>query len=60
MVTKAEIQKARERYWLKEAQKQLGPRIKSLKQVKVVSKAKKPRFSLGQNLVRISKGKKAR
>ena len=55
MVTKAEIQKARERYWLKEAQKQLGSKIKSLKQVKVISKAKKPRFSLGKNLYRISK-----
>jgi len=60
MVTKKEIEKARERYWLKEAQKQVGSHIKSLKQVKIVSKAKKPKFSLGKNLERISKGKKAR
>jgi hypothetical protein len=57
MVTKADVQKARERYWLKEAQKQLGPHIKSLKQVKVVSKAKKPRYSLGESLSRKTKSR---
>jgi len=36
MVTKKEIEQARNRYWLKEAQKQLGSHIKSLKQVEVV------------------------
>lgn len=58
--TKADIKKAREKYWLKEAQKQLGSKVKSLKQVKIVSRAKKPKFSLGENLKRISKGKKAK
>jgi len=55
MVTKKEIEHARNRYWLKEAQKQLGPQIKSLNQVKVVERAKKPKFSLGQNLVNKAK-----
>ena len=55
MVTKAEIKKARERYWLKEAQKQLGSHIKSLKQVEVVYPVKKPKFSLGERLAKKSK-----
>lgn len=54
MVTKKQIEKARNRYWLKEAQKQLGSHIKSLNQVKVVKKTK-PQFSLGKKLVITSK-----
>ena len=55
MATKAEVQRARDTYWLREAQKQLGPQIKSLSQVKVISPARKPRFSLGETLLRKSK-----
>ena len=58
MVTKKEIEMARERYWLKEAQKQLGSHITSLKQVKIVTPARIPRFSLGESLVRTAKRRK--
>ena len=55
MVSKKDIEKARNAYWLKEAQKQLGKKIKSLDQVKVVERAKKPRFSLGETLAKKAK-----
>jgi hypothetical protein len=55
MVSKIDIEKARKRYWLKEAQKQLGSHIKSLKQVEVVYPVKKPKFSLGETLAKKSK-----
>lgn len=58
MVTKKEIEQAKNRYWLKEAQKQLGSHIKSLDQVKVVERAKKPKFSLGDRLVKIANKKR--
>jgi len=50
MVTKRDIEKARKAYWLKEAQKQVGSHIKSLDQVKVISKARKPKYSAGKSL----------
>ena len=58
MVTKKEIEEARNRYWLKEAKKQLGSKIKSLKQVKVISK-KTPKFiPLGRRLTILSNNRK--
>ena len=59
-ITKADVERAKKRYHLKLAQEQLGKKITSLDQVKVVSKSKKPKFSLGQNLARISKGQGAK
>ena len=57
MVTKAEIEKAKKRYWLMEAQKQVGSHIKSLDEVKIISKSKKPRYSLGKTLAMKAKRK---
>ena len=54
MVTKKEIEQARNTYWLKEAQKQLGSHIKSLNQVTIVPKQNKPKFTLGEKLVKLS------
>ncbi|MHA1201310.1 MAG: hypothetical protein ACTSQ4_02160 [Candidatus Heimdallarchaeaceae archaeon] len=54
-ITKADVEKARKRFHLKLAQQQLGSHIKSLDQVKVVSRAKKPKFSLGIQLQKIAK-----
>lgn len=55
MFTKKDIEKARKGLWLREARKQLGKKIKSLDQVRVVKKTKKPKYSLGQTLVKKSK-----
>ena len=56
--TKKDIERARENYWLKEARKQTGNKnLKSLSEVKIVKKIKKPKYSLGEKLYRLSKRK---
>lgn len=54
MFKKADIEKARNRYWLKEAQKQVGTHITSLNQVRQV-KPKKKYVSLGKRLEKVAK-----
>ena len=53
-LSKKDIQKAREHFWLKEANKQLGKNIKSLAEVEIIKKKQKF-IPLGNQLERINR-----